>query len=312
MPRRTAIHSRRSGVTRSASVRVNTHNGLDDASTRWPTLKTGPWPARIWWTTRKWMKPSSDIQRRDHARAARTTSGVASTADCAQPAARRRAGCDRTSSGAAMLTTASEADQAGLIEQGPDARGGESRRPQTSALGSSPPTPPRPTRSQHVRDQDDQREERSSAPPQRDRSRDRQPRSRSRRPIRQARGLHHRSTPLGPRSVAGEGERNPMCAPRGRTARGASECNERRGAGIRHRPWRDHSRFHSSQGKDSDRGGSQDARPNLTGQRTSKPDNGCGREIPPVSGRVAGLLDGRGGGSTATVRPSATKLATRC
>ena len=86
------------------------------------------------------MKPSSDIQRRDHARAARTTSGVASTADCAQPAARRRAGCDRTSSGAAMLTTASEADQAGLIEQGPDARGGESRRPQTSALGSSPPS----------------------------------------------------------------------------------------------------------------------------------------------------------------------------
>src|SRR5204862_4995600 len=123
----------------------------------------GPWPARIWWTTRKWMKPSSDIQRRDHARAARTTSGVASTADCAQPPARRRAGCDRTSSGAAMLTTASEADQAGLIEQGPDARGGGgSRPPQTAALGSAPPTPPRPTRSQHVRDQDDQREERSS------------------------------------------------------------------------------------------------------------------------------------------------------
>ena len=36
-----------SQIVQVASVSVNTHNGLDDASTRWPTLKTGPWPARI-------------------------------------------------------------------------------------------------------------------------------------------------------------------------------------------------------------------------------------------------------------------------
>ena len=42
MPVRTAIHSSRSGMTTSASQRVQTHSGLVDASTRSPALKTGP------------------------------------------------------------------------------------------------------------------------------------------------------------------------------------------------------------------------------------------------------------------------------
>ena len=51
MPRSTAMVVSENGVTRAASATRAVHAGLVNASTRWPALKTGPCPARMFWTT---------------------------------------------------------------------------------------------------------------------------------------------------------------------------------------------------------------------------------------------------------------------
>ena len=81
IPSTTATHSRRSAqpmVSRPAR-RAAIQSGLVETSTRSPSLKTGPCPARIWSITRRLMKPSSSTQRWLHAPTSTISAGASST-----------------------------------------------------------------------------------------------------------------------------------------------------------------------------------------------------------------------------------------
>ena len=81
-----AMYSRRiaCGRTNLAIVRTAIHSGLVKASTRSPALKTGPLPWVICCTTRRLMKPSSEVQRRCQARAAKIGTGAHFTTAAAE------------------------------------------------------------------------------------------------------------------------------------------------------------------------------------------------------------------------------------
>ena len=64
IPSTTEVHSSDAhGVTPCTAASVNIHSGSESASTRSPTLKTGPCPASRLWTIRKLMKASSSTHR---------------------------------------------------------------------------------------------------------------------------------------------------------------------------------------------------------------------------------------------------------
>ena len=177
IPVRTAIHSSRSGRTTSAAVRTATQRGLVAASTRSPTLKTGPCPLVMLWTMRRLMKPSSDIQRYCHAAIASSSTGSAIAATVnrrrvvslirgtARGRRRRRRGrrCSRRRAGSVLVHRRAAVAVVGAHAPG-DEQAGEDGERRDAEGEDHPPVVPRVDGPHPPAERGDGHEERDAGP----------------------------------------------------------------------------------------------------------------------------------------------------